>query len=269
MTLPPSLQPWFPFKEADGRRGPGRVSLVCFPCAGAGASGYCSWSRLLPDVVDLWSLQLPGRESRTAEEPFTDLGELVEHLGPLLAPQLSRPFVLLGHSLGARIAFEMSRWLRNSGWPAPELLVVAAANAPSCDGHHVIHHLPDQEFLQSVRAYDGLSPAVLARPQLLQMVLPALRADFQMFETYQYRPEAPLECAIVACGGEADRYVGTRGLQDWGTQTSRTFKTLMFPGGHFFMQVARESFIREMLGWLTHSVDHNPARTPLWAVEKK
>jgi medium-chain acyl-[acyl-carrier-protein] hydrolase len=191
--------------------------------------------------VELCAVQMPGRESRWKEPAFTRLGDLVAALHDGLLPHLDRPYAFFGHSLGALIAFELARALRRSGRPGPTHLFASAHRAPQCPNPHPdMRHLADGPFVDEIRRrYGGIPQAVLEHPELMALMLPCLRADFTVFETYRYADERPLECPISAFGGESDDYVRRDALEAWSTQTTGGFWLRMVPGDHFFVQGRR------------------------------
>ena len=213
--------------------------LVCFPYAGGGAAGYHRWRPAVPGWLDLLPLELPGREGRVKERPYTDLRQLAATLADKLQPILNRPYAFLGHSMGAWLALEVAREMRRRGVRLPELLVVAASRPPQVvadDQSPPLHRLPDEELVAAVvERYDGIPPAIRASPELLQLLLPALRADLQMVETYRCTEEPPLETPILALGGTEDRAVPLAQLGEWRRHTARDFSMRLLPGGHFFL----------------------------------
>jgi medium-chain acyl-[acyl-carrier-protein] hydrolase len=184
-------------------------------------------------------VQLPGRESRFREPAFTRLSALIEGLTDALRPFLDRPFAFFGHSMGAVVGFELTRELRRRGGPAPRCLLVSARGAPQLPPRRApLHSLSDDELVERLTAIGGVPPEVLAHRELLSLVLPALRADVQVSDTYRCVPEAPLTCPVRAYGGQEDADVTREDLQAWQEQTTGRFDLQMFPGGHFFLHTA-------------------------------
>jgi medium-chain acyl-[acyl-carrier-protein] hydrolase len=162
-----------------------------------------------------------------------------------LVPHLQTPFAFYGHSLGALISFEVTRRLRASGGPLPRHLFLGAhRGAQVPNPHPPIRHFTDEAFIAETRKrYDGIPQAVLDNPELLELMLPCLRADFSAFETYEYRAEAPLDVPISAFGGDQDGYVRTHEIAGWREQTTGRFRMRVIPGNHFFMQTGRDQVI--------------------------
>jgi medium-chain acyl-[acyl-carrier-protein] hydrolase len=174
--------------------------------------------------------------------------DLVPALADGLSPLLDAPFALFGHSMGALVAFELVRELRRRDGPAPVLLAVSGHQAPlRPDVEGPFSHLPDAAFLDEVRRrYDGIPAEVLEEEELLQLLLPVLRADIQALETYVYDGEPPLDCPISCFGGEDDPHVALADLEAWSDETSGRLRVRTFPGGHFFVESARREVLRAL-----------------------
>jgi medium-chain acyl-[acyl-carrier-protein] hydrolase len=216
---------------------PGTPRLVCIPYAGGSTAPFYRWKKQIPEWLDVVPLSLPGHDGRLHEPPCTSLRALAAELAVDIEAAFNEPYVLLGHSMGAWLAYELAREARRRGARLPELLVVAAARAAHLplDGSPV-HMLPDEELLHAVdQRYGGIPAAVRESPELLRLVLPSLRADLQMVETYRYTEEPPLEVEIFALGGSDDPAVSVAQLDGWRRHTTRGFSLRLLPGGHFFL----------------------------------
>ena len=222
-----------------------RLRLFCFPYAGAAASAYHGWSAEFPSEIEVCPVQLPGRGGRFREPPIRQAQELLSAAADGLRPLLDRPFAFFGHSMGALLAFELAREFRRRGWPGPMLLAPSGHQAPPRpDPEPPCAHLPDAEFLEEVqRRYDGIPAEVLADEELLNLILPSLRADMLLIETYRYTAEPPLDCALSCFGGEHDRHVSGEDLEAWREQTTGSFKLRTLPGGHFFIDKQRGAVV--------------------------
>ena len=214
-----------------------KLRLFCFPYAGGGASMFRSWQVHLPNEIEVCPVQLPGREGRIKEPLFETLNPLVETLAEVLLPGLDHSFAFFGYSLGALIAFELTRWLMQKIDRIPAHIIVAACPAPHLpDEHSPIHELPRDEFINSLREMEGTPEAVFQDSELIDFFLPLLRADFKIYETYKYRPAEPLPCPISVYGGLGDQSITQDALQAWQEHTSTGFTRRMFPGNHYFLR---------------------------------
>lgn len=210
--------------------------LFCLPFAGGGASAFNAWWRAMPASVELRVGQLPGREARFKQTAITDFRAMVGHLADAFEKYLDRPYAVFGYSMGALLGFEVVRELRHRGAPAPTQLMVAAKSAPQQPSRTPpLSHLPRQQFIDGVRRYfepphDGWTIA-----ELVEIVLPILRADLTMCDMYRYRSEAPLDCPIIALSGDRDHSVPVDDVAAWREQTTGYFEMNTFQGGHFFI----------------------------------
>ncbi len=221
-----------------------RLDLYCFPYAGGNSAIFHGWSEYLQTEVELRVAQLPGREQRMRESPLTSMLTAVERLGSVLAEGSGRRYALFGHSMGALLAFELVRWLRRSNCPLPELLIASGCPAPHLSRADApIHGLPDDEFLRRVARLNGIPREVFEHPELRSLALGPLRADFTMFETYEYRREAPLGVPIVALGADADTSARVSAVRAWEAHTLVGFRFHQFAGDHFFLLRDRRKLV--------------------------
>lgn len=200
--------------------------------------------------MELWALQLPGRETRLREEPWTDCSSLAAAIAETLDVDI--PLVLYGHSFGALLAFEVAHLLSRRG-ARPLSLVVSGRRGPRCvDRESPIALLSDQDFLEQVALrYGGLPQAVLRSQELLEIVLPALRADMGITEGYRYHHSGSLRLPILAFGGDKDNQVSRAELSRWREETRGPFELRMMSGGHFFHMERREELLVHLDDWLT------------------
>jgi medium-chain acyl-[acyl-carrier-protein] hydrolase len=231
------------------------LRLFCFPHAGAGASVYRSWASELPSTIEVCGIQYPGREVRGQEPPFRNLTRMLDALVPAVVPALDRPFAFFGHSMGALVSFELTRALGARIGPRPEHVFFSGLGAPHTPGPQPIHHLPDREFLRELVKLNGIPADVLRSVDLVRYVLPILRADFSMCETYRYQIGAPLQSPITAFGGELDPRVDRPWLDAWSDHSTIYFSSKIFPGDHFFLRTAQSAVLRALVDELQPLID--------------
>jgi medium-chain acyl-[acyl-carrier-protein] hydrolase len=254
MTRPSrnDVQETTPWLASSGSNPGASLRVFCFPYAGGGASTFHSWSRTLPPSVEVCPVQLPGRERRVKEPPFTRLSDLVQAISQALAPHMDKPFVLYGHSMGGLLGFELARLLRKQGGPQPLHFFVSGCRGPQViDRERITYNLPEAELLDELRTLSGTPEEVLENPELMQVLLPILRADFEVVETYEYAAEPPLSMPISAFGGLQDEKIERDHLEAWSEQTTAVCKVRMLPGNHFFLRTAQRDLLhvieRELL----------------------
>lgn len=235
-----------------------RLRLFCFPYAGGGALTFRAWGSGLPPEVEVCGIQLPGHGSRIKEPLFARLRPLVREAAAALRPHLVQPFTFFGHSMGALVAFEVARLLRNEHGFTPRHLFVSAARAPQLGRTEpVTYDLPDPELLEALRDLNGTPKEVLAEPELMHMLLPILRADFAVCQTYEYADDLPLECPITAFGGTRDAEVSRESLEAWRAQTTSDFSLHLLPGDHFFLNVEQALLLRVLTQELRPLTERN------------
>jgi medium-chain acyl-[acyl-carrier-protein] hydrolase len=218
--------------------------LFLFPYAGGAPSSFNKWVAEFPNDIEVSIVHYPGRGSRFNESPIKELSVLVEEIANAIQPELGKPFLFFGHSLGAVLAFEVARRVSQ-----PQILFVSACGAPHVSNPNVpIHNLSDSEFIKSLHELNGLPAEVSNNAELMELLLPTLRADFEAIENYHYTPsEYRLDCPIIAFGGADDSHVDRSRLESWDYHTNNNFKSKIFPGDHFFINTARRSVIDSML----------------------
>ena len=225
-----------------------KLRLFCIPYAGAGPGIFRTWHEQLPPDIEVCAIQLPGRERRIREPLIDDLFKLFPCLVEAILPYLDQPFAFFGHSLGALICFELSRQLITINAPTPFHLFVSACRAPQIPNPNPsIHQLPEPEFLEAIRAYNGTPQAVWQNRELMSIYSAILRADLTMNETYIYNyPQSshkPFKFPISAFGGEQDHLVNMQNLESWRWQTAANFSLQMYPGAHFFLKDQQQELI--------------------------
>ncbi|HEX6290381.1 MAG TPA: thioesterase domain-containing protein [Herpetosiphonaceae bacterium] len=258
MTTTPAQTPWITFPRPNPAA---RLRLFCFPYAGGGASIYRTWSSVLPPEIEVYPVQPPGRETRLKDKPFTQVPELVASLSSAILPHLNMPYAFFGHSMGALTCFELARQLRRQNAPLPLHIFVSGHRAPQIpDDDEPIYHLPDAEFIEELRTLNGTPDAVLQNDELMRLMLPLLRADFELCNTYTFTEDAPLPCPITAYGGLQDDEVSRDQLAAWREHTSAHFTMRMFPGDHFYLHGSRALLLQTLAQDLVQVLRRVPPR---------
>jgi len=231
---------WFPSIQESSKE---KLRLFSFPYAGGGASVFREWAGRFPADIAVCPVRLPGRETRLNEPAFDSMEQLIPALREAIHPYLDRPFAFFGHSLGAVIAFELARSLTTH----PLCLFVSGARAPQLRRDHLPPPRPsDDELIEELRRLNGIPQDLLEHRELMQLALPALRADTALYRNYVYHDAAPLDCPIRAYGGLSDERITHEHLEAWAEQTW-AFKLEMFPGGHFFLQTNQGEFLTTLV----------------------
>jgi medium-chain acyl-[acyl-carrier-protein] hydrolase len=219
------------------------LRLLCFPYAGGSSGIYREWQKGLPASIEVCAIQLPGRGSRVNETPFTNVHELVRAASDDLLAIVDRPFALFGHSMGALIAFEFAHSLRDQTGREAEHLLVSSRRAPHLPSDRMTYSLPPAEFLAELSQLKGTPREVLEHPELMEVFMPLLRADFQLIQTYDYVPRAPLDCPLTVIGASHDDEVTDEKLSAWRGYTTGEFSLRIVPGDHFFINTSRPQLL--------------------------
>lgn len=205
---------------------------------------FRGWSKSFPSI-EVIGVQLPGRENRHRESSLVRMNDVAAEIVDAIRGLVDLPFAFFGYSLGSLIAFETTRALRRETLALPRRLFVAASPAPQHRHARdpLVHRLSDIDLISEMRRFGGTPDAVLASRELLGLLLPIIRADFELLETYRCEPEPPLEIPITAFGGIDDVEVAPHQLADWSEQTAAGFNMRFFPGDHFFLKSAQEQLL--------------------------
>jgi surfactin synthase thioesterase subunit len=218
--------------------------LFCLPYAGGGASMFAPWPVAAAGRLDICPVHLPGRESRITETAFTNVDALVAAFVDRLVPHLDHPYAFFGHSMGALIAFETTRELRRRALPPPIRIVASAFRGP-----HLPERFPDRRalgddaFIAELRRLAGTPDEVVADEEMMALLLPGLRADVTLCETYVHRDEDPLDVPLTVFGGAEDARVSREELEGWRRHTRAGMDLQLFPGHHFFLKSSRAAVV--------------------------
>jgi medium-chain acyl-[acyl-carrier-protein] hydrolase len=225
-----------------------RVRVFCFPYAGGSATLFRDWPKELPGDVELIGVQLPGRAFRLKDPPFTQMSSLLDELENQLGPHLDVPFVFWGHSFGAILAYELIRRFEKQGRTLPLMAILSGRKAPHLPNTGFdVRGMGDDEFIEELRKLGGTPDEIINNRRLMNLVLPALRADFELLNTWQHESGQTLAVPLRIVGGKEDLPIKLEDLEAWGQYTRSGFSVHLFKGDHFYVHHAED----ELLPWLS------------------
>ncbi|MFD4431316.1 thioesterase II family protein [Nocardia sp. NPDC058497] len=221
------------------------VRLACLPHAGGAASYFLPVSRALAGDCEVLAVQYPGRQERRHEPHIGDVAELAHRIAEELLAWTDRPLALFGHSMGSTVGFEVARVLEAKGC-APVALLASGRRAPSRPRVEAVHRLPDAGLVDALTSMQGTSADLLADPEILELILPTIRADYRAIESYRYEPGAPLSAPIHAFLGDNDPQVTVDEAEAWREHTTADFGLHLYRGGHFYLNTHAAAVIAEI-----------------------
>lgn len=211
-----------------------RLRVFCLPYAGGGTHAYAEWAAAAGPEVELCPVLLPGREERLDEPAISTMDEMVPALAVGLAPLLDMPFALFGHSMGGMIAFALARHLGERA-TGPAHLFLSACSPRRTPDHSHKHRLPDPELVEELRVMNGTPPEFFEHEELMELILPTMRADFTLSETYGVAEGVRLDIPITAFAGDKDDAAPPAQVEGWREHTTAPFSLHVMPGDHFFL----------------------------------
>lgn len=216
------------------------IRLFCFHFAGGGASCFNSWAKVLGEDLAVCPIQLPGRESRFREPRITNFNDLICQLYDQLQPYLNQPYAFYGHSLGALIAYAIAHKRHQLSLRLPLVLFVGAHRAP-----HIPYSFPScnsmsfDELKGLLSKFEGIPESILRNEEWMEALLPLLKDDLLLCESYEHQSWEALPCPIYAFGGASDRMVSQFEILAWCQHTKAEFRSYFYPEGHFFIKSQR------------------------------
>lgn len=222
---------------------PKPLTLFCLPCAGASATMYLRWRRLLPSWITVEPIELPGRGSRMDEFFVENYIALTQILCDEFARSLPERYVIFGHSMGALLAYGVAQGLYARQLSMPIALLVSGCAAPGRqDSERYNLMQSDAALIADLRKQGGTPEEVFGNQELLRMTLDLLRVDYRVCGSYEYTQLLPLPIPIYGFGGRADEISAER-INDWRSESAQIFTLDWFDGGHFFLRHSEDEFI--------------------------
>jgi surfactin synthase thioesterase subunit len=232
--------------------------LFCFAYAGGSATHFADWQAALGPSIEVCAVQLPGRGARFHEAPISDLSTLIPAIAAAIDGYTDLPFAFFGHSMGGLLAFELTRHLRRHRLPMPQHLFVSGCAAVRYRREpQGTHLLDDAALCEKLKEYNGTPPEILANDELMSLVLPTIRADFAIGETYKYQPEEPLQLAISVLAGKMDDFTSPEQVHGWQEETQLPCEIAWFDGDHFFIHSQRRQVLDYVYAVLAPQVKHS------------
>ena len=220
--------------------------LFCFPYAGGSAQTFRNWVDLVPETTQLCALQMPGRSSRFTEPLLTHIDQVLDKVKVEIKPFLDKPFVFFGHSMGAAVSYELSRILQDQGLKVSHLFVSGRSSPDRPSEREQIHGLPEPEFRAKMKDLNGTPPEILEHEELMELMVPIVRADFTISETYKQHSGSQLTCPLTAFGGTDDDDIPEENMASWLDFSDGPTEYHMYEGDHFFLNPYREDIVRRI-----------------------
>jgi surfactin synthase thioesterase subunit len=213
----------------------GTVRLVCLPHAGGSASFYFPMAKAFGPGTEVMAVQYPGRQDRRGEPGIDSITAYADEIFAILRHLDDRPLMLFGHSMGAVLAYEVAVRMARAGLPSPMRLIVSGRRAPSRYRDENVHQHSDEEIVAELRALGGPHQGLLTDPEMLSLILPAIRGDYRAIELYRHDAAARLDCPVTVLIGDDDPRVSIEEARAWAEHTTGPTELEVFRGGHFYL----------------------------------
>lgn len=220
-----------------GSRPEAKIRIYCLSYAGGGASIYYTWNNFFSTNVEICPVQLPGREERLNESPIKDFETLIAVLLPMVAKTIDRPYAIYGHSLGACLGYELARRLLVQ-YHLPPVCYFGGAHRSPCVPYYYssVKFMSDEEMLKMVSRFNGLPPAFFESQEIIDLMVPLLRSDLLLCESYQHQPGSSLDSDMVIFWGKFDSNISHEKLSAWPKHSNRNVQMIALDGDHFFIK---------------------------------
>ena len=233
-----------------------KFKIICLPFAGASKYAYAQFSQHAPDYIEFQGLDIPGRGTRFTEKPLTHIDDMVEDLFKQLKPLINEDYALYGHSMGTILAQRLCERLSAENMRLPKRLFLSGRGGPNTETtDRKWHLLPSAEFRIRLSELGGSPKEVLENEDLMNLLEPILRSDFEAVENYVYPEVNKLNLPVSVFYGTKDR-CSKQESEDWQSITTAPISLHEFEGDHFFIFTSVENFVQTMINDLesAHSV---------------
>lgn len=217
--------------------------MICFPFAGGGASIFLGWKQALSEYVEVCPIYLPGREIRSNELPISNMVTLINELVSYWKFCKFTPDVVFGHSMGAALGYELCVALQSNGMQVPKLLILSGHSSPHTRILNSFHQLEDSIFINSIKSLGGLEPEITKSPELIEYLLPILRADFTLIETWKPSGVILSNTEIWTISGDRDEQASLDKMSGWSNYSTCQTSSTTIQGNHFFINKQRKELL--------------------------
>jgi surfactin synthase thioesterase subunit len=213
------------------------LRIFMFPYAGSGPFTFAHWPKYIDNQIELLCLNLPARGTRLAEAPYTQMHQIIENSRDEIDALLDKPFIFIGYSLGAKIAYELMSDLYKRNQPLPVHWIAIASQPPHMPRRSApIHQLDDKDFICALKKYAGTPEEILSNHEWMELLLPSLKGDFSILENTQPAPKTTWPIPISILGGQYDQQIDSSDLTKWSELFPNVNLYKLFPGNHFFIR---------------------------------
>ncbi len=224
-----------------------KIRLFCFPYAGGNESTFLPWTKDLPKNVEVCALELPGRSSRFGEPTYNNMSNLIDDLIGVFSKFTDKPYILLGHSLGSCVAFELMYRCKQAGIRMPEHFIASGSSAPHInDTPKGLYKLPRNDFIEELRRLDGTPEEILCNEEMMTLALPSILADFELSETYTYTGSEVFDCPVTVFHGDEDSEISLQDVEAWTDHFTFPADIHIVQGGHFFIEQNKKVVLKQV-----------------------
>jgi surfactin synthase thioesterase subunit len=232
-----------------------KIRMFCFPYAGGNGSTYLSWANALPSSVELFTVELPGRSYRFGEPAYSSMDNLIDDLMQVFPNLTDKPYILMGHSLGSRVAFELMHRCKQVGIKMPEHFIASGSPAPHIkEKQKELYKLPREEFIEELRKLNGTPKEILENYEMMTLSIPFIRADFELSETYTYTGFEKFDCPITVFYGDKDNEISLLDIEAWGGHFSHPAVIHSVPGDHFFIEENKNAVLEKIRSVINYTL---------------